>query len=138
MLSDHAYFEPCSSVFESVSETVDEALLSAADAGKKTSQKADEALENAVRKLSDYERKYHPKKIETVAERIEKAEKVDKSSSKALNILMEKFRVREELITLSLCFMTHLCWIFSHWSRNRQLESIFLSISLFQIINLLL
>lgn len=109
--------------------------MSAADAGQKTSKKADETLERAVRKSGDYERKYHPRKMETVAERIEKA---DKSSSKALNILMEKFRVREKFITPSFCFMTYSCWIFSRWSRNRQLESTFLSISLFQIITQLL
>jgi len=72
--------------------------MSATKAGKKTSKEADEAFKNAVSTLGDYERRYHYK--ETVAESINMAEEADKSSMKFLNSLMEKFRVREDLITL--------------------------------------
>ena len=78
-------------------QLVDDALISAIEAGKKTSKEADEAFRNAVSRLSEYGTKYHPK--ETVAERIEVAGVTDKSSLKVLNRLRETFRVREELIT---------------------------------------
>ena len=47
--------------------------------------------------LSVYERKYHPGSEETVPERMDKAEKEDKSSLKLINRLRDTFRVREEL-----------------------------------------
>jgi hypothetical protein len=83
--------------------------MSAKEAGKKTSKEADDAIENAVIELGNYERRYHFN--ETVAERIKMAEKADKSSLKALNCLVENIRVREELIAL----LHHtLMLIFSH------------------------
>lgn len=78
-------------------QAVDDALKSAAEE-KKSSDIADEAFKNAVDILTNYGRNYHPK--EAVAERMEKAEKEDKSSLKVLNRLKETFRVREELTSL--------------------------------------
>lgn len=107
-------------------ELVDDALMSVTEAKKKADKKkADEAFENAVNGLSDYERKYHLKPdTETVAERIKKAEEMDKASSKVLNSLMEKFRVREEpIILLHHTFKL----ILSRWNRNRHFQSSFLS-----------
>ena len=77
-------------------QTVDDALRSAAEAEKKTSDSADKALKNAVNMLSEYERISHPASEEAVAARMEKAKKKDKSSLKASNRLKESFRVREE------------------------------------------
>jgi hypothetical protein len=74
--------------------------MSATEAGKKTSKQADKGFKDAASELGKYEIKYHPKNLKTVAERIEMAEKADKSSLKTLNSLMEKFRVRGRLITL--------------------------------------
>ena len=109
-------------------QLVDDALMSATEAGKKTSKKADEAFNNAVSRLGDYEREYHFK--ETVAERIKIAGEADKSSLKVLNSLIEKFRVREELITL----LHHtLMLIFSRRRRRRQRKSSFFSTTPFQI-----
>lgn len=106
-------------------ESVDDALMSATEARKKTSKKADEAFKNAVNILGGYEKKYHPKpELETVAKVIEKAGEVDKSSSKILNSLMERFRVREELTTLlHHTFML----IFSRLNRNQRFQWSFLS-----------
>jgi hypothetical protein len=127
MLSDHAYLKPYLSVTSAL-ELVDYALMSATKAGKKTSKEADEAFKKAVSKLGEYEKKCHGR--ETVAERIKTAEKVDKSSMMVLNSLMEKFRVREELVTL----LHHtLTLIFSRWRRDSQQKSSFSSTSPFQI-----
>jgi hypothetical protein len=82
--------------FESAFQLVDDALMSAAKAGKKTTEEADTAFEYAVSRLGYYEGKYHSKK--TVVKRIKAAEKEDKSSLKVLNGLMERICVREELI----------------------------------------
>jgi flavin-dependent dehydrogenase len=82
---------------QSALQLVDDALMSAAQAGTKASKEADEAFKEAVNMLSDYERKYHSEFEETVSRRMEKAEKEDKSSLKVLNRLKETFRVREEL-----------------------------------------
>jgi hypothetical protein len=76
-----------------VLKAVDDALKSAAEAEKKTSNGADKAFENAVNKLTDYGRNYHPE--EAVAERMKRAEEEDKSSLKFLNRLKETFRVRK-------------------------------------------
>ena len=59
-------------LFESVLEVVDDALDSAAEAQKKTSnwQDVDEKVERAIQALKAYEKKYHPKEI--VAKRWEK------------------------------------------------------------------
>jgi len=81
-----------------VLQAVDDALKSATEAGKKTSDGADKAFKNAVDMLTDYERNYHPKGA--VAERMEKAGEEDKSSLKVLNRLKETFRVREDLTPL--------------------------------------
>ena len=112
---------------------VDDALKSATEAGKKISNAADEAFKNAASKLGDYGRVYHPN--ETVTERMEMAEKTDKSSLTFLNRMMEPFRVREELITL----LHHtLTLIFSRWRRDRRRKSSFMSTSRFQTSNPLL
>ena len=79
-------------------QAVDDALKSAAEEEKKTSNGADKAFKNAVDMLKDYGREHHPK--EAVAERMEKAEEEDKSSLKVLNRLKESFRVREKLTFL--------------------------------------
>jgi SHS2 domain-containing protein len=76
-----------------VLQAVDDALKSAAEAEKKTSNGADEAFKNAVKMLMEYGSDYHP--VEAVAERMEKAEEEDKSSLKILNRLKEALRVRE-------------------------------------------
>lgn len=47
-------------------QLVDDALLSATDAGMITSYKADKAFENAIQALSEYERKYHPCLMESM------------------------------------------------------------------------
>ena len=109
-------------------QLVDDALMSATKAGKKTSNEADKAFKNSVSKLSEYEIKYHFK--ETVAKMVEKAEEEDKSSLKTLNSLLEKFRVRKELITLLHCTLMP---IFSRRRRNRRRKSSFFSTSPFQI-----
>jgi hypothetical protein len=88
----HAYLEPCSYVFERVLKVVDDALYSATEAQKKTSKDADEKFKEAIDALSVYEAKYHCRKI--VAQKMEKAEEGDKTSSKVLNRLKETFRVR--------------------------------------------
>lgn len=79
-------------------QAVDDALKSAAEEEKKTSNGADKAFKNAVDMLKGYGRDYHPE--EAVAKRMEKAEEDDKSSLKVLNKLKETFRVREELTPL--------------------------------------
>lgn len=84
-------------MFRSALQLVDDALKSAAKAGKKTSKEADEAFNEAASMLSVYERKYHPGSEGTVPERMEKAEKEGKSSLKLINRLRDTFRVREEL-----------------------------------------
>ena len=109
-------------------ELVDYALKSATEAGKKTSKEADDAFTNAASKLSDYGRAYHPSV--TVAERIEMAEKTDKSSSKLLNRMMETFRVRD-LITLLYNILT---LIFRHRRKDAYRKSSFLYTSPFQIV----
>ena len=83
-------------------QAVDDALKSAAEAEKKTSDGADEAFKNAVNMLTDYGRDHHPE--EAVAVRMEKAEEEDKSSLKVLNRLKEAFRVR---MTQHLCFVAY-------------------------------
>ena len=85
-------------LFESVQEVVDDALDSAAEAQKKTSnwQDVDEKVERAIQALKSYEKKYHPKEI--VAKRMGEAEAKDKPSSTTLDRLKEILRVvREEL-----------------------------------------
>ena len=109
-------------------QLVDDALKSATEAGKKTSKKVDEKIKNAASKLNDYGKKYHSN--ETVAERIEKAEKTDKSSLTFLNRMMKSSHVREMLITLLYHTLT---LIFSRWRRVRRRKSSFVSTSPFQI-----
>ena len=80
-------------------QAVDDALRSAVEAEKKTSNAANKAFENAVNMLTDYGRNHHPESVEAarIAETMKKAEEEDKSSLKVLNRLKETFRVREEL-----------------------------------------
>ena len=94
-LSNHVRLVPVQLFSQSALQFVDDALMSAAKAGKKTSKETDEAFKEAVNMLSDYERKYHSKSEETVSRRMEKAEEEDKSSLKVLNRLKEAFCVRE-------------------------------------------
>ena len=84
-------------------QAVDDALACAAEAGKKTSNEADEAFKNAVNTLTEYGRDYHPEVV--IVDRMEKAEEEDKSSLKVLNKLREKFRVREEVTPLLRCIL---------------------------------
>ena len=126
MLSDRAQYLTLFICFKSALKLVDEALMLATKAGKKTTKKADEAFKNAVSKLGEYEKECH--KIETVAKRIKTAEEVDKSSVKFLNSLKEKFRVREELMTL----LHHtLTLIISRWRRGKRPRSSFFTTSPF-------
>ena len=83
--------------FESVLEVVDEALHSAAEAQKKTSEVADEKIQKAIEALSDYETNDPSGTTEnTVAKRMQKAQEEDKSKSTFLSSL-KVFPVREEL-----------------------------------------
>ena len=75
-------------------KVVDDALFSATEAQNKKSEVA-EKFKKAIDALRDYETEYHSKKI--VTERMENAEKVDKSSSKFLNRLKESSWVRKKL-----------------------------------------
>ena len=100
MLSDHSCLKPCLPIFESVLEIVDNALMSATEAGKKTSKVADEEFKKAIEALSAYEEKYHTNKI--VAKKMAEAEQKDKSFLADMSQLKAKFRVREVFI-LWLC-----------------------------------
>ena len=62
----------------------------------RASNGADKAFKNAVKILTAYD----SKKVARVADRMEEAEKKDKSSLKILNRLKETFLVREELMPL--------------------------------------
>jgi hypothetical protein len=111
-----------------VLEVIDDALMSATKAEKKTSEEADKAFEYAVSRLGYYEWKYHSNKI--VVESMKEAEETDKSSLKFLNSLEEKCRVRAKLMTL----LHHtLTLIFSRLRRDRRRKSTSLSTSPFQI-----
>jgi hypothetical protein len=90
--------------FERLLQVVDEALVSATEAQQKTSKDADEKFKNAIDALIAYEKMHHSS--ETVAERMKKAEEVDKSSMTLLNRLKNNFHVRKEL-TLLLCRNTN-------------------------------
>ena len=79
--------------FESVSQVIDDALKSAAQAQKDTSIEANEKFKKAIDILEDYEMKSYFKK--TVAKRIAEAEVQDKSSLMILKKLKDKLRVRE-------------------------------------------
>ncbi|KAF8497898.1 hypothetical protein F5888DRAFT_1827814 [Russula emetica] len=97
-------------LFKFLSESrnaVDDALKSAAEVEKKTSDEADKAFKNAVDKLTDYGRDYSPREAVRVAERMEKAEEEDKSSLKVLNRLKEAFRPLEEEPTTEVEFHLH-------------------------------
>ncbi len=109
-------------------QAVDDALKSAVEAEKKTSEGADKAFKDAVNALTNYERNHHTH--EDVAKRMEKAEEEDKSSLKVLNRLRESFRVREKLIPL---LRRILILILSRWRRNQQRKSSFCSTSPFLI-----
>ncbi|KAI0268972.1 hypothetical protein BGY98DRAFT_1017489 [Russula aff. rugulosa BPL654] len=84
-------------------QAVDDALKSAVEAEKKTSNGADEAFKNAVKILTAYD----PDKAVRIAERMEEAEEEDKSSLKVLNRLKETFRPLEEEPTMKVEFLLH-------------------------------
>ena len=63
--------------FDSALQIVDEALGSAAEARKKTSEKVDDAFKEAVKALKRYEEKYHHDCERKVGERMEAAKKRD-------------------------------------------------------------
>jgi hypothetical protein len=93
--------------FNSTLELVDKALQSAAEAGRKTSKRADKNFGKAIETLSDYEMNCHTTPLmpdggngNIVHKRMEVAKQKDKSSSSILNRLKESFRVREELASL--------------------------------------
>lgn len=73
---------------------VDDALKSATEAQKKTSEKADKKFKDAIDALSDHEKKYNSN--ETVAKRMEAAEAKDKSSINMLPV-KEEMPVRNGL-----------------------------------------
>ena len=75
---------------ESVSQIVDDALESAAEAQTKTSEKANEKFKDAIDALSSYEKKCLFN--ETVAESMAAAEAKDNPSSAILNKLKGKLR----------------------------------------------
>jgi hypothetical protein len=102
-------------VFRSALQLIDDALTAATDAGKTTSKDADDKFKKAINALIAYEKSFHSKEI--VAEKMEKAEAYDKSSSTILNRLKENFRVREYLAPF---FRRPLIPIFSRWWRNRR------------------
>jgi hypothetical protein len=78
-------FNCCESVFQAV----DDALESAGKTKNKKTKEADEKLKRAFNALSDYGEKWYSKDI--VVRRMEEAEAKDKSSSKILNKMKEKF-----------------------------------------------
>ena len=63
--------------FDSALQIVDEALESAAEAKKKTSETVDEAFREAIKALKRYEKKYHRDCERKVGERMEAAKKRD-------------------------------------------------------------
>jgi hypothetical protein len=79
-----------------VLQVVDDALGSATETRKKTSDDADAKFKKAIDALSAYEKKYHLR--ETVTQTMAGAEAKDKSSSTILKRLKETFRVREDLV----------------------------------------
>jgi hypothetical protein len=81
--------------FESVLQVVDDALGSATETRKKTSNDADAKFKKAIDALSVYEKKFYFR--ETVIQTMAEAEAKDKSSSTILKRLKETFRVREDL-----------------------------------------
>ena len=76
-------------------QVVDDALGSATETRKKTSNDADAKFEKAIDALSVYEKKFYLR--ETVAQTMAEAEAKDKSSSTILKRLKETFRVRDDL-----------------------------------------
>ena len=83
-------------------QAVDDALLSATAAGKKTTEKADMQFKIAIVVLCAYERKYYLRV--TVPYAMAEAEAMDKPSSTILTRLEETLRVRK---CLDLCFATY-------------------------------
>ena len=75
-------------------QVVDDALRSATEARKKTSNDADVKFKEAIDALSAYEKKCYSR--ETVTQTMVEAEAKDKSSSTILKRLKETFRVRED------------------------------------------
>jgi hypothetical protein len=77
-----------------VLQVVDDALGSATETRKKTSNDADAKFKKAIDALSVYEKKFHIR--ETVTQTMAEAAAEDKSSSTILKRLKETFRVRED------------------------------------------
>jgi hypothetical protein len=84
-----------------VQQVVDDALYSAAEARRKTTEDADAKFKKATDALSAYEKKYHAGETFTYA--MAEAEAKDKSSSTLSLRLKETSRVRKYL---DLCFIT--------------------------------
>jgi hypothetical protein len=78
-----------------VLQVVDDALSSATETRKKTSNEADAKFKEAIDALSHYEKKFHVR--ETVTQTMAEAEAKDKSFSTTLKKLKETFIVREDL-----------------------------------------
>jgi hypothetical protein len=85
-----------------VLQVVDDALSSATETRKKTSNDADAKFKKAIDALSAYEKKYHFR--ESVTHTMAEAEAKDKSSSTILKKLKETLRVRKHL---DICFATY-------------------------------
>ncbi|KAI0268967.1 hypothetical protein BGY98DRAFT_1101358 [Russula aff. rugulosa BPL654] len=100
---NHAFDSDTNRSLEILLQAVDDALKSAAEAKKRASNGADKAFKNAVKILTAYD----SKKVARVAERMEKAEKEDKSSLKILNRLRETFLPLEEEPTTVVEFLLH-------------------------------
>ena len=83
-------------------QVVDDALGSATETRKKTSNDADAKFKKAIDALSAYEKKYHFR--ETVTQKMVEAEAKDKSSLTILKRLKERLRVRKYL---DLCFVAY-------------------------------
>jgi hypothetical protein len=118
-------------------ELVDDALHSAAEAGTKTSKKADERFQKAIETLSDYEMDYRASRptsdgddSNAVHRRMEVANAKDESASTILNRLKESLKVREDLAPL---LRRILIPISSRSSRSRRRQSSFSSTSPFLI-----
>jgi hypothetical protein len=81
-----------------VLQVVDDALYSAAEAGKKTTKDADTKFKKATYALSAYEKKYH--RTETFTHVMVEAEAEDKSSSTVLKRMKETLRVLRKYLDL--------------------------------------
>jgi hypothetical protein len=76
-----------------VLKVVDGALKSAAEEGRKTSERVDEEFKEAIQVLDVYHMRYHKRPSE-LPERMTVARKIDQSSLTIMNQLKGAFRVR--------------------------------------------